>query len=164
MSRRSQSFALHAVLIAGGLLTLFPLLWMLSASFMSNGESTTFPPHLVPHAATLAQYRALFLRLNIGRAFLSSTIVAVTVTLSSVLFGSMAGYAFAKLRFRGRERSFGLLLTAVQVIIGAIVYIAALAFLDPRRRSDLRRLMRRLRRLTGPATPDRPSAGRRTPR
>ena len=49
MNRRGRSIALHAALIAGGLVTLFPLLWMLSASFMSNGESTTFPPHLVPH-------------------------------------------------------------------------------------------------------------------
>jgi multiple sugar transport system permease protein len=69
----------------------------------------------VPHAPTLAQYRALFGRLNIGRAFLSSTIVATMVTVSSVLFGSMAGYAFAKLRFGGRERMFGFLLTAIIV-------------------------------------------------
>jgi len=115
MSRGWKSIVLHAVLIAGGLLTLFPLLWMVSASFMSNGESTTFPPHLVPHAATLAQYKALFLRLNLGRAFLSSAIVAITVTISSVLFGSMAGYAFAKLRFGGRERIFGILLIAIIV-------------------------------------------------
>lgn len=115
MNRGGKSFLLHAVLIVGGLITLFPLLWMLSASFMSNGESTTFPPHILPHAATLAQYRALFLRLNLGRAFLSSTIVAVAVTIFSVLFGSMAGYAFAKLRFRGRERGFGFLLIAIIV-------------------------------------------------
>jgi multiple sugar transport system permease protein len=115
MTRRGDSVVLHTLLIAGGLLTLFPLLWMLSASFMASGEATTFPPHMVPHAPTLAQYRALFLRLNIGRAFLSSTIIAGTVTVFSVLFGSMAGYAFAKLRFGGRERMFGFLLTAIIV-------------------------------------------------
>ncbi|MEA2344008.1 MAG: multiple sugar transport system permease protein [Thermoanaerobaculia bacterium] len=115
MTRGGRSLLLHTLLIAGGLLTLFPLLWMLSASFMASGEATTFPPHLIPHAATLAQYRALFLRLNIGRAFLSSAIVASIVTVSSVLFGSMAGYAFAKLRFGGRERMFGFLLTAIIV-------------------------------------------------
>jgi len=115
MTRRGSSVIVHALLIVGGLLTLFPLLWMLSASFMASGEATTFPPHLVPHAPTLVQYRALFVRLNIGRAFLSSTIVASMVTVSSVLFGSMAGYAFAKLRFGGRERMFGFLLTAIIV-------------------------------------------------
>jgi len=115
MTRRANSAIVHTLLVAGGLLTLFPLLWMLSASFMSSGEATTFPPHLIPHAPTLAQYRDLFLRLNIVHAFLSSSIVAILVTVFSVLFGSMAGYAFAKLRFGGRERMFGFLLTAIIV-------------------------------------------------
>jgi len=106
---------LHAALIAGGLLTLFPLLWMLAASFMSNGEATTYPPHVLPHAATLEQYRQLFVRLNIGRAFFSSATIAIITTLFSLLFNSMAGYAFAKLRFRGRERMFGLLLAALVI-------------------------------------------------
>jgi multiple sugar transport system permease protein len=106
---------LHAVLVAGAVVTLFPLFWMLSASVMTTGEATTLPPHLLPHAPTLAQYRELFVRLNIGRAFLSSAIVAVVVTVGSVLFGSMAGYAFAKLRFAGRERTFGLLLIALVI-------------------------------------------------
>lgn len=104
---------LHAALVGGAALTLFPLLWMLSASFMTSGEATTFPPHLIPHAATLDQYRHLFLRLNIGRAFLSSAIVAFVATGGSLLFNSMAGYAFGLLRFRGRERLFGLLLSAL---------------------------------------------------
>jgi len=108
-----RSLLLHAALVAGGALTLFPLLWMLSASFMSSGEATTFPPHLLPHAATLAQYRQLFVRLNIGRAFLSSATVAIVATAGSLLFNSMAGYAFARLRFRGRDRLFSLLLAAL---------------------------------------------------
>ena len=115
MSRRLESAVLHGVLIAGGIVTLFPLFWMLSASFMSSGEAAAFPPHLVPHAATLDQYRQLFVRLNLGRAFFSSAVVAIVVTISSVLFGSMAGYAFAKLRFGGRDRLFGLLLSAVVI-------------------------------------------------
>jgi multiple sugar transport system permease protein len=115
MDRRMEEVLLHAVLIAAGVITLFPLFWMLSASFMAAGEATTFPPHLVPHQPTLEHYRELFVRLDIGRAFLSSAIVATAVTVFSVLFGSMAGYAFAKLRFGGRERVFGLLLIALVI-------------------------------------------------
>ena len=106
---------LHLALIAGGVITLFPLFWMIAASFMTNGEATTYPPHVVPHAPTLVQYRELFVRLQIGRAFFSSTVIAVVSTLFSLLFNSMAGYAFAKLRFRGRERMFGLLLSALVI-------------------------------------------------
>jgi multiple sugar transport system permease protein len=115
MSRRIESILLHVALIAGAFFTLFPLLWMLSASFMSAGEATTFPPHLVPHAPTLNEYRQLFTRLNIGRAFFSSTLVSVGVTILSLFFNSMAGYAFAKLRFGGRERIFGILLSALVI-------------------------------------------------
>jgi multiple sugar transport system permease protein len=115
MNRTLRSFLLHAALIAGAVLTLFPLFWMLSASFMANGEATTFPPHLIPHAATLDQYRELFTRLNLGRAFFSSAVVASMVTIFSVLFNSMAGYAFAKLRFGGRDRIFGFLLAALVI-------------------------------------------------
>lgn len=116
MRRRSvESLLLHAVLIAGGLLTLFPLFWMVSASLMRSGEATSLPPSIVPHAATFAQYRELFVRLNLGRAFLSSAIVASVVTVGSVFFGSMAGYAFAKLRFGGRERIFGFLLISLVI-------------------------------------------------
>ena len=115
MSRRARSVLLHSALVAGGLITLFPLFWMISASLMTSGEATTFPPHIVPHQPTIAQYRELFVRLNIGRAFLSSAIVAVAVTIGSVLLASMAGYAFAKLRFPGRQRTFGLLLIALVI-------------------------------------------------
>ena len=115
MNRRAESAFLHALLIAGGVITLFPLFWMLSASLMSTGEATALPPHIVPHAPTLAQYRELFTRLSIGRAFLSSAIIAVVVMVGSLLTSSMAGYAFAKLRFKGRQRIFGLLLVAVVI-------------------------------------------------
>jgi multiple sugar transport system permease protein len=110
-----RSFLLHAVLAGGAFLTLFPLLWMVSASFMSSGEATTFPPHVFPHTPTLDQYRQLFVRLNIGRAFFSSTVIAIAVTVCSVLFGSMAGYAFARLRFPGRDRTFALLLIGLVI-------------------------------------------------
>lgn len=115
MTRRTQSILLHMALAIGGVLTLVPLFWMVSASFMTSGEATTFPPHIVPQNATLSQYRELFVRLDIGRAFFSSALVATLVTVFSVFFSSMAGYAFGKLRFRGRERMFGILLVALVI-------------------------------------------------
>ena len=111
----TKKILVNAMLVLGGIVTLFPLFWMVSASFMTPGEATTFPPHIVPHAATLDEYRQLFVRLSVGRAFLSSTIVATTATLFSLLFNSMAGYAFAKLRFGGRERLFGWLLAGLVI-------------------------------------------------
>ncbi len=116
MTRRAlPALALHLALAAGALLTLAPLLWMVSASFMAGGEANSFPPHLLPQRPTLQHYVDLFTRLNLARAFLNSAIVATAGTAISLLVNSMAGYAFAKLRFRGRERVFRLLMGALIV-------------------------------------------------
>src|SRR5204863_5542543 len=88
---------------------------MVSASFMPTGEATHYPPAFLPSHPTLAQYRTLFTRLAIGRAFGNSLLVAIGATLVSLLVNAMAGYAFAKLRFPGRDRLFRTLLTALAI-------------------------------------------------
>ena len=110
-----KRLALHAVLVAGALLTLAPLLWMISASFMPAGDANTFPPRLLPRIVTFEHYRDLFTRLALARHFLNSAIVAVGATLISLAVNSLAGYAFAKLKFGGRERMFRLLLVALVI-------------------------------------------------
>ncbi len=107
--------ALYATLTAGALLALFPMLWMVSASLMPTGEATSDPPRFLPSRVTGEHYRALFTRLNLGRYLLNSTIVALTVTAISLFVNSMAGYAFAKLRFRGRDRLFRALTTGLVI-------------------------------------------------
>ncbi len=110
-----RALPLHAVLAAGALLTLTPLVWMISASLMPTGEANTFPPRFWPSAPTLTHYVVLFTRLDLARNVFNSAAVAVTTTLISVLVNGMAGYAFAKLRFRGRERVFQALVAALVV-------------------------------------------------
>jgi multiple sugar transport system permease protein len=88
---------------------------MVSASFMPSGQANNYPPPLVPTHATLEHYVTLFTRLNLARAFANSLLVATIATFVSLLTNSMAGYAFAKLRFRGRERTFQLLLAALVI-------------------------------------------------
>jgi multiple sugar transport system permease protein len=110
-----KSTFLHLVLVVGAVATIVPLAWMVSASLMPAGEATAFPPRVLPSRATLANYTELFERLDIGRAFLNSAIVAVLSTVLSLLFNSMAGYAFAKLRFAGRDRLFGFLIGALAI-------------------------------------------------
>jgi multiple sugar transport system permease protein len=113
--RRGGSFLLHLALIAIGILTLIPLAWMVSASFMPAGESNTFPPRLLPSTPTLEHYAILFTRLQVWRHFFNSLIVAGVGTVSALVINAMAGYAFAKLRFRGREATFRFLLVALVI-------------------------------------------------
>lgn len=105
-NRALGTIALHLALVVFGALSLLPLLWMLSASFMQQGEATTFPPPVLPHHPTLAHYRNLFGRLDLGRYALNSAFVAVVTTLGALAINTAAGYAFAKLRFRGRDATF----------------------------------------------------------
>lgn len=122
MKRALPSLMLHAALIALAALTVAPLLWMLSASFMPTGEANSFPPRLFPSAPTWQHYADLFSRLDLARGMRNSAIVSIGATLASILINGMAGYAFAKLRFRGRDRLF-------QVLLGALVVPAQVGML-----------------------------------
>ena len=114
--RRPLAFlAVNGALLLLALLTAFPLLWMLSASLMPTGEATALPVRLVPSHPTLEHYETLFTRLDLGRTFRNTLFLASAVTAVSLLCNSMAGYAFAKLRFRGRKRLFALLLATLVV-------------------------------------------------
>ena len=115
MSRSRPAIPLHVALVAGAVLTLIPLLWMVSASFMAAGEATQFPPRFLPQAPSLEHYRALFGRLDMARHLGNSLVVAVVTTLLSLAINGAAGYAFAKLRFRGREALFRSLLAALVI-------------------------------------------------
>jgi len=112
----------HLLLAALAAFALLPLIWMLSVSFMVPGEASNIPPPLLPESPTLANYRELFERRGIGLHFFNSIVVASGVTLLSLLLNSMAGYAFAKLRFTGRDQLFKLL-------IGALVIPAQVAMI-----------------------------------
>ena len=103
---RPGTIALYAALVVFGALSLLPLLWMLSASFMAQGEATTFPPALLPRNPTLVHYRDLFGRLALGRYAMNSALVATVTTIGALAINASAGYAFAKLRFRGRDATF----------------------------------------------------------
>jgi len=117
MSRRVGLKAILANLavIALVAVVLFPLLWMVSVSFMSQGEAATFPPPLIPSKPTLEHYRDLFVTQGMGRYMLNSLILATLATILALLFTVPAGYAFAKLRFAGRDRLFQLLVAALVV-------------------------------------------------
>ena len=100
------SILVNGMLAGLTLVSLFPLLWMLSVSFMTPGEASTLPPPLLPESPTLVNYRELFMRGGMTRYLLNSVFVATVITVISLLFNAMAGYAFAKLQFAGQQRLF----------------------------------------------------------
>ncbi len=97
------------------LIVLMPLVWMVSVSFMAPGEAAAFPPPLFPSEPTLENYRTLFGTYGIGRYLANSIFVSTLATILALLFVVPAGYAFAKLRFTGREAMFQALVAAMVV-------------------------------------------------
>jgi multiple sugar transport system permease protein len=114
MSMRTfQSIAVMGFLLLVAATTLAPLLWMVSASLMPSGQASTFPPPFIPREITLDQYVGLFTRLDLGRNLLNSILLSVAVTVVSLAINSMAGYAFAKYRFKGKQQLFKLLIASM---------------------------------------------------
>lgn len=104
---------LYLFLLITSLITLIPFIWMFSASFMSDGHASVFPPRFWPDEIVSVQYERLLSNLNIARNFLNSMLLSIIVTFISLLLNSMAGYAFAKYRFAGKNKLFNLLLSSM---------------------------------------------------
>lgn len=99
--RLARRLALYALLGAAALTFVYPFLWMASATLKPPTEVGTLA--LLPEHPTLENYRTMWARAPFGRALLNSALVATTVTASVLVLGSMAAYALARLRFRGRR-------------------------------------------------------------
>ncbi len=115
MRIKPKAVLLNLAVAVVALIVMFPLLWMTSVSFMSTGEAATFPPPLFPKAFTLEHYRDLFVNQGMGRYVWNSFSLATLATLLALAFTVPAGYAFAKLKFAGRDRLFQLLIAALVV-------------------------------------------------
>ncbi|MBM2845774.1 MAG: carbohydrate transporter rane protein 2, family [Bacteroidetes bacterium] len=113
--KKLWTILLYAILVILAAITLTPLVWMVSASLMPTGGANTFPPTFIPKEVTFEHYLSLFTRLNLARYLFNSAFLAVAVTLISLVVNSMAGYAFAKFRFSGRNSIFKLLLSSMVI-------------------------------------------------
>lgn len=129
MNKRLEAIILNAIAVIVALLTLFPLFWMVSVSLMNAGEAAQFPPPLWPEAPNFEHYRTLFESQGVGRYLANSAILSTLATLLALLFTVPAGYAFAKLRFRGRERIAQGLMAAL-VVPGQIGTLPLFLFLQ----------------------------------
>lgn len=112
--------AVYALLIVGALLSFFPFAWMVSTAFKTPEQVFALPIRWLPDPLTWENFAAAWRRFDFARFFLNTVFIAASVTLLSVTFCSLAGYAFAKRRFWGHEAIFNLLL-ATLTIPGAVL-------------------------------------------
>lgn len=99
----------------GAAVMLAPIAWMLSTSLKPADAILTLPPRLVPAHPTLEPYRQVVEAFPMLRVFLNSLAVALATTVGQLVLSSMAGYAFARFRFPGRDTLFFLYLATLMV-------------------------------------------------
>ena len=114
-SPKPLDWLVFALLLVGALLMCGPFIWMLSTSLKPMADVFQFPPQLWPSHAQPQNYLRIFSTIPFGRAIANSLIVATGVTLLQLIVCSLAAYAFACLRFRGREILFLVYLSALMV-------------------------------------------------
>jgi len=96
----------YFILIVFGLIFSLPFLWMIFSSFKTSSEIWTFPPVFLPDKFRWSNYLKAWQALPFDRFFLNSIIVTGCVTVGQLFTCSLGGYAFARLRFKGRDKIF----------------------------------------------------------
>jgi len=126
--QKISRFLIHLFLICGLIITLAPFAWMISTSFKSTEAIFTKTPKWIPENPTLENYQRLFgieppeirekkgiIGLNFGVHSKNSILIAISITVLSLFVNSLAGFAFAKYNFPGKEKIFALLLATLMV-------------------------------------------------
>jgi multiple sugar transport system permease protein len=113
--RRIAAISLNVVVAFFGIIIAWPIIWMLSASFKPLSEIYRFPPTLIPENFTTGNYERLFNDWPFWSWYVNSLLVAALVTISVLFFTSLAGFAFAKYRFRGSRLLFTIMLGSTMV-------------------------------------------------
>lgn len=111
-----KNFLSHLVLMAGAVTMIFPFYWMLKTSFLTDSQALEMPPRLwLSFPLYFGNYREVFELAATGRAIGNSLFIAVVSTAGVLLTSSLAAFAFAKLRFPGEKKLFGLLFATMLI-------------------------------------------------
>lgn len=124
----------HVVLIAGAVVVLMPFAWMITTSLKSPGK-VHLPPYLWPGQFDTSNYGKALRTGNFARYYFNSTVVTGAIVAGQVVLASMAGYAFARLRFPGRNLLFGVVMATMMVpvyvtIVPRYLTVSSFGWLD----------------------------------
>lgn len=113
MTKRSNRPGFFVTIFA--LFMLFPFIWMVSSSLKVGADAFATPPTLLPKHPTLDNYKRVFEILDIPRLFLNSITISVIVVSLQLSTAALAGYAFARLHFRGKNAIFVVYLATMMI-------------------------------------------------
>ena len=133
--RRINAILLNLVVAIGGIIIAVPLVWMVSASFKPLHEIYAYPPTVIPENFTTANYSRLFTDWLFPNWYINSLVVAILSTIAVLFFTSLAGFAFAKYRFKGSKLLFIILLGSTMipfqlVLVPLFIFMSRLGWAD----------------------------------
>lgn len=99
----------EVLLIAIAIIVMLPIILSFSMSFMTQNEVFSYPPKLFPSSLNFDNYITALKRVKLDRLLLNSALIGLGVTVGKLITGTLAGYAFANFKFRGRKLLFGIL-------------------------------------------------------
>ena len=115
MIKKLENSFVHILLILGAVVMVMPFLWMISTSFKSQSEVFSYPPQWIPSTLIWQNYVRAWQAAPFGRYFVNSITVAFAVTLGTLVTSSLAAFAFARIRFPGRDALFALYLSSMMI-------------------------------------------------
>jgi len=119
--KRIRGFLLHAVLIAGTVLAMFPFYWMAVMATNSTSDIYRFPPKFTFGARLITNLRNVFDSIDFFGSLLNTIVVAGTTTLLVLFFDSLAAFTFAKFEFPGRRLLFAVLIGTFFLPVGLAI-------------------------------------------
>lgn len=105
----------YAILVGGGILMLTPFFWLVSSSFKTPATIYVFPPQWIPDPFRWQNYVEVFDAVPVLRASWNTVYITLFASIGVIMSSAMAAYGFARLRFRGRDLTFSLLLSTVML-------------------------------------------------
>ncbi len=105
----------YFILVVGAFVMVFPFIWMMIASLMTAGEIQLRPPVWLPAVPQFSNYTELWQSIPIARLYFNSLFTSGVIVFGVLLSSSLAGFAFAKYRFPGREFLFYLILATMMI-------------------------------------------------
>lgn len=120
-SYRINKALTYFFLILGAIIMIFPFVWMILTSSKTVPESMQIPPTILPKQLTLDNFKNAIASLPFGKLYWNTILMVFFRVVCAVLFSSMAGYAFAKLKFRGKRLLFAIVL--IQMSLPSQIFI-----------------------------------------
>lgn len=115
LEARIKKAAMYMLLILLAVPFVFPFWWMVSSAFKQPSEIFTFPPTLLPTSFSLQNFIDVFNYQPFAQQYINSLVIAILVTVGTLLVSSLAGYGFARIRFPGKTVFFLMLLSALML-------------------------------------------------